>query len=86
MQKESTHGEGEGGKHFSRRILSNSYKISFPALEEGFRSSDLNLVFLGIERNQTSKERLWFLVRHLEIREAKVYVNEFSDLQNSFAN
>lgn len=67
----------EGGKPFSGRILSNGYKISVPALEEGFRSSDLNLVFLGIDRNLTSKERPWFLLRSLETREAKVYVNEY---------
>lgn len=33
----------------------------------------LNSVFVGTERHETSKDRLCFLVKNLEIREAKVH-------------
>ena len=51
--------------------------------KDWFCGSNLNLVLMGMERNQTGKERLWFLVKNLEIREATVHGNAFSDLQNS---
>lgn len=51
--------------------------------KDWFCGSNLNLVLMGMERNQTGKDRLWFLVKNLEIREATVHGNAFSDLQNS---
>lgn len=51
--------------------------------KDSFCGSNLNWVLMRMERNQTGKERLWVLVKNLEIKEVKVRGNAFSDLQNS---
>lgn len=88
MQEQSVHGKGQReGRLSPGEFWAMATKSGLRLWKkESLCGSNLNLVLMGMDRNQTGKERLWFPVKNLEIREAMVHGNVFSDLQNSLTS